>query len=167
MPAFWLIRQQCPDAKLTLLSETPDKQTYISPRQILPPKGLIDDYVNYRTSTKGRSPRDLISFLAGIRKRKYDLLIYLAPRARNNPWRMQRDLVLFRLAGIKNVIGHRGVSLLSKRVKGHKLPEVISEADSLIARLEFAGFSIADSGMLRRDLALTEMEENRNSDYTN
>jgi ADP-heptose:LPS heptosyltransferase len=159
VPCLWAIREAFPQACLTLLSEVPGNG-HISPDMILPPSGLIDVYWKFETSSSGRSLGRIVDLARQIQSRKFDLLIYLAPPARNGGWRLARDLFFFRLAGQKRIIGHRGGRPIAPKIPGQLLPTVQSEPESLLERLEHGGVPFVWT-RLRSDIAPTPEEREK------
>ena len=158
VPCLWAIRYAFPDARLTLLSEIPGAG-HISPDAILPPSGLIDTYWKYESPASNKFSLNIFRLAGRIRSQKFNLLLYLAPHARNGGWRLHRDLLFFRLAGLSRILGHLGATPIPKNVDG-RLPPVKSEAESLLDRLEHAGFQF-DRTNMRADIAptCTEIEK--------
>ncbi len=126
------------------------------------PAGLVDEWLTYDSNDTGGSAVDLARLWVQLRRQKFDTLVYLAPRIRGAR-NIRRDLLFFRLAGIRKVIGERGFeSLPSPDSKGH-LPVVAHEADHLLQRLSLSGIRVPAAGQANIDLALTE-EEHQHAD---
>jgi ADP-heptose:LPS heptosyltransferase len=129
---------------------------YVSPRAVLPEHGLIDEWIAYPSNTSGLSAAMAFLRLAlGLRKFRFDAVIYLAPRTRT-PQQVDRDLKFFRVAGINRVIGteflrDNGLSLDIPK----PAPDVGSEADFLLNCLASEGIRAARSST---DLLLTGTE---------
>lgn len=158
LPALWALREHFADAHLTLLSEQPHR-SHISPDRILPHQGLFDEFWTFPTAHSGRSLLDILKLATAIRRRRFDALVYLAPRLRGAPQAVRRDLWFFRiLSGIDRIIGHTGAPPIPDWVPGQPLPVVVSEAESLLARLAAAGIPVPAAGCGRIDLALTLAE---------
>ena len=70
-------------------------------REVLTGSGLVHSWYGYKIGV--RSPRSLLEMVRAIRIWKPDLAVYLAsPRA---PWTVYRDLMFFRLCGVRRVLG--------------------------------------------------------------
>jgi len=156
LPALNAIRQTFPDAHISLLSNTDRQNRHITPNQILP-KGVIDEWVSYRSRDFRSTLADRLSLLKRLRRERYDLLIYLAPhiRAKRD---VRRDLFFFRRAGISKVIGTKGFQALPPRANG-RLPAVAHETDLLLHRLSLDGIESPPMGKAKFELDLTTEEE--------
>lgn len=158
LPSLWAVRRSFPDAHIALLGNVNLVAQNVSARQVLPQAHLIDQWLAYQ-STGDRGPADLLSLLIRLRRLRFDTLIYLAPRIRK-PQDVRRDLLFFRLAGIRDVMGDRGFEPLPPGPDGGPLPVVEHEADHLLRRLSLSGISVPPPGSVRIDLALTGEEQN-------
>jgi len=155
VPSFWRLRKAFPEAKLTLLSDSsagnPKK---VAAAEILPPSGLFDDYLTYRDGTH---LADAAKLLWEIRKRRFDLLVYLMPRTRSAT-SIFRDRVALRLAGIKQIVG---MGHLSRRRLAVNAPfrsaSVERESDFLWNCLSADGID-GDDWPKRADLAISDEE---------
>jgi len=104
-----------------------------------------------------------LGLLRCVRRGRYDLLIYLAPRMRGRS-DVRRDLLFFRFAGISKVIGAAAWQSLSTR-KGGSLPVVEHETDHLLQRLSREGIAVPASGAATFELDLTGTEEQMATDW--
>lgn len=157
LPALWALRKHFPSAQLCMLVDRHPDAHYVMPSQALPRDGLIDDWIEYPTSITGVQPKLLVKVLFDLRRRRFDTMVYFAPRERQ-PWRVWRDLTFFRLAGIRNFIGHKGHSLPPKK-EGRPLPLMEHEADHLLARLSRSGIPVPLPGKGCMELCLTNDEQ--------
>jgi ADP-heptose:LPS heptosyltransferase len=155
LPALRAIKAAYPQAHLALLGNADDRGRHVRPQQLLP-EGLIDQWISYPSAGQGGFSERL-HLLARLRRGRYDMLVYLAPRIRSAS-DVRRDLVFFRLAGIKDVIGQDGFSALPRSV-GASLPRVEQEADHLLSRLSLDGIPVPAPGDATFDLNFTESEE--------
>ena len=162
LPAFWALREHFPTAHMALLSDMHSGKGYVSPEMVLPRRGLFDEYIRYNISINGTSSK--LPLLSLLRRAKYDILVYLYPRGRAR-WQVWRDTMFFRLAGIRNFIGTRGVEPLPRSVSEHPLPTVQHESDHLLHRLALSGIPILPSGCGNMDLRLTEAERAEADDW--
>lgn len=157
LPALWAIRAYFPNGHLALLSNVDYKSNNVGAQQVLPPGGLIDEWLSYPSTDLKTDPLNLIPLLVRLRRLAFDTLVYLAPRIRK-PEAIRRDLLFFRLAGIRNVIGHLGFEPLPGKNGKGTLPKVEHEADHLLRRLSLSGVPTPPGGTARIDLDLTEAE---------
>jgi heptosyltransferase III len=146
LPALWAIRRQFPMARLTLLTNIDLKNDhYVSPADVLPREGLIDDFIAYPTNLgRLQSSAAKVDLAVKLRKGRFDAVIYLMPRVRTEK-QIRRDTAFFRLAGIRKIWG-------SEFFLEHRLdlpvprpaPVVESESDFLLRLLEHCGIESAN-----------------------
>ena len=162
VPAFRALRQTFPDAEIEYLSSA-DQQNpqYVSARDVLPAKGLFDDWISYPNAANVMS---LMRLAMKIRLKKFDAVFYLMTRYRTAR-QIDRDKLFFRFGGIRNVIG-------AEFVKEHNLPfdipkpvpRIEKEGDFLVRLLREQG--IIDSTLIfKSDLGLTDEERNASSEW--
>ncbi len=160
LPAFWAIRESHPKAHITLLTNSnPNNPNYVLARNILPEEGLFDDWLSYPTGLG--KPQTMITFsklFLEIRLRNFDALFYLTTRNRTMT-QIQRDVLFFRAAGIKNIIGTEYLlkNLLNTEVS-RPLPFIESEKSFLLNCLKFGNVPAKDIENLKPDLRLTDEE---------
>lgn len=164
LPAMWAVRNHFPSAHLCLLTGRHRQSNFVLAADVLPKQGLFDDLMTYPTDTSGVSLKVFPATLREIRRRRFDTMVYLAPRIRT-PRQVQRDLFFFRLAGIKHFIGHQGFKPIERPEGGARLPEVEHEADHLLGRLSASGIPAPAVRMRSMDLRLTEPERKQASDW--
>jgi ADP-heptose:LPS heptosyltransferase len=157
LPALWAIRRAFPEANLTCLTSYHPGRGYVDAQAVLPPEGLIDDWLTYVLDGPGGVSR-MLRLWKSLRARKFDLLAYLVPRMRPRT-AVWRDLVFFRSAGILHVIGQKGIGSLPPRLPGQPLPMTEHEADHLLQRLALSQIPIPFQNHGDMDLALTAREE--------
>jgi heptosyltransferase III len=106
LPAFRSVREAFPGAELTFLSNSnPQRPHYVAARNVLPEKGLFDQWLTYPADgDKIRMLQNSLKLLIDLRRRKFDAVIYLMTRNRT-AGQLRRDRLFFRLAGIKKIIG--------------------------------------------------------------
>lgn len=105
LPALWAIRRHYPDAKLTLLTNHDRRnRNYVSPADVLPSSGLIDNVIAYPNDRGFGSFAAFASLALQIRRANFDELIYLMPRVRSER-QIMRDRKFFRTAGISELRG--------------------------------------------------------------
>ena len=162
VPAFRALRQRFPDAEIAYLSSA-DQQNpqYVSARDVLPARGLFDDWISYPNSN---DPLSLIKLALKIRRKKFDAVFYLMTRYRTAR-QIDRDKLFFRFAGIRQVIG-------AEFVKEHNLPfdipkplpRIEKEGDFLMRLLRERG--IVDPQLsFKPDLGLTHEEREATYDW--
>ena len=108
LPAIWAIKQNFPDAHLTLLSNISlESVNYTTAKGVLPAAGIFDDWLSYPTQTGMlNSAVNLARLLFQIRAKKIDTLIYLMSRNRQ-PRQVARDVQFFKFAGIRQHAGEK------------------------------------------------------------
>ena len=160
LPAFWSIRETYPKARITLLTNSnQNNPNYVLGQNVLPEVGLFDDWLNYPSET-GRLQTMLVfsKLFFEIRRRKFDALFYLTTRNRTAA-QIKRDMLFFRSAGIKNIIGTKYLlmNLLDSSVD-RPLPFIESEMNFLINCLKFEDIPIINSSNLKPNLKLNAQE---------
>lgn len=156
LPALRAIREAFPLAHIALLGNADNRGRNVMPQQILPTHRLIQEWISYPSDDRGTFA-DRLRLLKTLRRGRYDTLVYLVPRIRS-AGDVRRDLLFFRLAGIRNVIGQKGLVALS-RPAGESLPHVEHEADHLLHRLSRSGISVPPAGTAKFTLDLSEEEK--------
>lgn len=159
LPAMWAIRDRFPGARLSLLTNIDIRNPhYISPRNVLPEKGLFDDWLAYPTNLGAvGSALGFLRLSMRLRRDKYDAVIYLMPRIRTAA-QIDRDTRFFKLSGISNVIGtgylreHNLASAIPKPT-----PVVETETEFLMQMLSAEGFKL-DGDERKTDLLITKAE---------
>lgn len=153
-----------PTAKITLLSNAdPVNPTYVSAANVLPRRGLVDEWLTYPSGGKTtKTMSALIRLATQMRRKHYDVLFYLMPRTRT-PRQVTRDLLFFKFAGIKTTIGARYLKKNHLTVYPPRpLRRVESEAEFLWQGLSYDNFP-GDLLPRRTDLSITQ-EEARTAD---
>lgn len=159
LPSLWAIREHFPDSHISWLSESTDGTTWIGPKDILPGPPVINAFHSYKIPA-GKAARiyHALQLLYWLRRSRFDVLVYLAPRLRTDPRRAERDRQFFRLTGIPSIMGFTGVEFLSPECPIRPLPRVRNEALSLLDRLAASGVHPREPDKLRGDLAITSAE---------
>ncbi len=158
LPAMWAIRKHFTRSHLALLSDSHQAGGYVSARSVLPARGLFDQWLTYSAGHHGTSLEVTVSLLRELRRYRFDTLVYLAPR-RRTAFRVRRDLLFFRLAGIRKFLGVKGFSSYSERTPGKPLAVLEHEADRLLRRLSLDGVPVPPPGHGEMSLALTSEEQ--------
>lgn len=127
---------------------------YVTAEDVLP-SGLIDGWLHYVCKNGHVGSSESVQLLRRLRKRRFDTLVYLAPRLRTRS-QVWRDLLFFRLAGIRRFYGHKGFKKLPDNVR--PLPRVQHEADHLLDRLIKSGVETLGAPQAI-DLQITGEEE--------
>jgi asparagine synthase (glutamine-hydrolysing) len=142
LPSMWAIRRHFPQARLTLLCDQHHGKNFVLGTALLRGSGLFEDFMFYPvgSGTFGRisQGKELLSLIKRLRSRRFDVLVYLAPSPRSHH-QVKRDLLFFRLAGIRRYIGASGFSSLPFRGHNKPLPQVPHESDVLLSRLAASG----------------------------
>jgi len=166
LPAFWALRDAYPDAKLTLLSNSDKKNpNYLAPSSILPTSSLFDEFIDYPTNVSPvETAFGALKLAVSIRRRQFDAVFYLMPRARSAK-QIARDKLFFRLSGIPKVFGldHTAEHSLAGPIPS-PTPAINSESDFLLDLLGDAGINV-DRGELKTDLLLTDAEQRNATNF--
>jgi len=163
LPAIWAVREHFSKAHITLLSDCHAGTKYVLSEDLLSNSGIFDDFIYFDANLNGSNPTKLIGLLPELRRQRFDMLVYLAPRTRTRR-QVWRDLFFFRAAGIKKFIGHRGLKPLPQKQNGVILP-VEHEADHLLSRLSKSGVPVSGPGAGCTDLKLTIEEKQKAEHY--
>jgi asparagine synthase (glutamine-hydrolysing) len=156
LPAIRVVRQQYPDAEITLLCDKHASTNWVLAKEVFPP-ALVDQVMTYEADSSAISLGSAIRLCFRLRAGRFDKLIYLAPRQRGF-FSILRDMIFFKISGIKEVAGHRRIVPLTAHVRRtHPLPLVEHEAENLLSRLRVCGIG---HGHVKPDfgLALTDKE---------
>ncbi|MDB5290516.1 MAG: heptosyltransferase family protein [Phycisphaerales bacterium] len=159
LPALWAVREQFPAARITLLCDQHVGKSYVLAPDVLAGCGAIDDFITYPVG--GRKMARLLklaSLVLELRRRHYDLLVYLAPTQRG-PHQVGRDRRFFRAAGIRRTAGMGHFPQYPTKTPGVPLAQTLPEADLLLSRLAPDGIRIPAPGEGKLDLSLGEPEE--------
>lgn len=154
VPALWAVRENFPDARITMLTDEQPGRSLVQACDILNGSGLIDDYIVYPAG----KPLALAQLLLQLRSRKFDSLVYLI-RAYVADRRIQRDKLFFRLAGIKRYIGMQEFSRSPIKGIDSTMPAVPHMADTLLTRLWADGLKTPPAGQGRVDVNIGEREQ--------
>jgi len=159
LPAIRAVREEFPDAQISLLCDKHRNSNWVIAKQVLPPS-LVDQVVTYDADSSGIPLRSAVALFLQLRASRFDTLIYLAPRARTRA-AVLRDVIFFRACGIKDIAGHKGiVPLVPGARRDRPLPIVEHEADNLLERLRISGIDAASSRQgINLLLATAEREE--------
>jgi ADP-heptose:LPS heptosyltransferase len=161
IPAFWAIRKAFPNAKMTLLSGVnPSKPNYVAAKNVLPKDSLFNDYLTYPTDGEFSTLfRNSVKILFELRKRKYDAVFYMMARHRTLK-HIRRDKIIFRFAGIKNVVGTKYFEQNILDYSETPLPYIERESDFFLKCLEFENIPIPSDLLSLEDFSLNQEEKN-------
>lgn len=158
LPSIRAVRQQFPGAHIALLSDASSESNHALPRQVLP-VGLIDQWLTYPPVGDPSRMTGMLRLLRCLRHARFDTLVYLSPRLRSS-FQVKRDLAFFRAAGIKQIVGHKGIdSLKQKGAPPRPLPVLEHESDHLLQRLAKSGITVPPPDHAEMNLALTVAEQ--------
>jgi heptosyltransferase-3 len=160
LPAMWVIRQQWPDAHLTLLCDVHPGKNYVLGSEIFRGAGLFDAFEHYEVTESqsglGRLLKKAKLFVR-LRAGHFTTLFYLAPSLRS-PQQLERDRRFFGAAGIRKFYGMNHFPAIPVKQAGTPLRSAGHEADLLLARLKSDGISAPEPGKGSLDLGLGEKE---------
>lgn len=130
LPAFSAIRQHFVNSHISVLFD--DRPGQVTPRDILRHTDLVDSYIPYSRQDGAFA---FIKLLRALRLNHYETLVYLAPSGRSR-FQFLRDRTLFRLAGIKNMVG-----VNYRAFANHELEGSFHETDFLLHTLRACGIA--------------------------
>jgi len=161
VPALKVIRNLHPDAKITLLCDKHIRSKYINASDILGNSGLADEFMFYPASYSKKEVvkkfLKSIRLLLQLRLCDFDMLYYLVP-SRRTSLQIRRDLLFFRLAGIKRVIGKDICFPSPYTCAGEPLTVLPHESDLLLARLAASGIPVPSPGKGIMDINISDKE---------
>lgn len=159
LPALWAVREQFPDAKLTLLSDRHIGWNYVLGADLFAGGKIFDRFLFYPVSYSVRHhivcALQMMALLVRLRVMRFDLLIYMPPTPRTD-FQVSRDRRFFAAAGIKFVAG---MTELHEPALTRPLVRQPFEADVLLQRLAADGIRTAPAGRGRMDLGLGSTED--------
>jgi len=153
VPALWAVRENFPDAHITMLTDEQPGRALVQPRDILDGSGLIDEYIVYSVGNR----LAMAGLLLRLRMRRFSSLLYLI-KVYADDRRIRRDRLFFRLAGIKRVIGMDGLPTVPKVSETPFLRGVPHVTDTLLKRLAASGLDVRPNGHGRRELGIGDRE---------
>ncbi|MCP4613420.1 MAG: glycosyltransferase family 9 protein [Planctomycetes bacterium] len=161
VPALWAIRNNYPEAHLTLLYDGHIDRDYVKASDVLEGSGIVNDFFPYhivdsKLERYARFAR-MLSLMWHLRSVHYDMMIYLVPSIRNKH-QIRRDTLFFRLAGIRKFVGIKSFRHLPKKIPGQFMSVVPKEADLLLERLQKSGIPPPRSKYGRVDVNIGEQE---------
>ena len=163
LPSLWAVREHFAGAHITMLAEQRVDRPYVPITEVLENTGLVDTFVFLpRDASRGvwRRAADAVRLLIKLRRARYDALVYLAP-SRRTRGQVRRDRRCCRFAGIRQIFGMEGFTVLPGEPTGAGLPTVPHEADLLLRRLAASGVPVPEPGRGCMDLRLGEGEKQR------
>jgi heptosyltransferase III len=142
LPCLHLIARRFPDADRRLLTNFPVNAKAPAAAAVFGESGLVHGYLRYTAGT--RSVGELLRVAREVRRFKPDLLVFLMDL---RPWKLvQRDLLFFRMCGVKRVIGASNQQAMERgydaatgmwEAEAHRLARLIGELGD--ARLDERG----------------------------
>lgn len=156
LPAFHLVARAFPGSERRLLTNFPIAVKAPPAAAILENTGLIDGYFRYSVGT--RNPRDLLSLWWQLVRWRPHTLVYLAgPRGLKAA---RRDVLFFRLCGIRRIIGAPLTEDLQQNLPGPADGDLEYESQRLVRSIRELGDAHLDDPA-SWDLHLTTTEQAR------
>ncbi len=163
LPAFRLVREAFPEARITVLTNHPhsDHAKSVGMAAILDGTGLADDYLFYPVAL--RNMRDLLRLRNRIARERFDVVSYISSPS-STARKVMRDSVFFLGCGIRRQYGfpYARIGRVNGRVTGTALFQ--SESARLAVNLRRLG----DADLSRDrywDLGLSAREHAQAHDY--
>lgn len=132
LPCLHLIARRFPDAERLLLTNFPVSAKAPAAAAVLGDSGLVHGYLSYTVGT--RRAGELLRVAREVRRFRPDLLVLLTDL---RPSRLvRRDLIFFRLCGVRRVVGARSEREMERRFdaatglwesEAHRLGRLIGE----------------------------------------
>jgi ADP-heptose:LPS heptosyltransferase len=101
LPCYHLLARTFPDAERFLLTNFPVNAKAPASAAVLGDSGLVHGYMRYTVGT--RKVGELLRLVREIRRFRPDLLVYMMDLSSAD--RIRRDMVFFRLAGVRRIVG--------------------------------------------------------------
>ncbi len=157
IPSLSVLRERFPTASITILHDQQVGKQYVLAREVLDGTSIVDGFLAYPSRKAAlanfRQAAALLVLLIRIRRARFTTLVYLAP-SRRTPKQVARDRLYFQLAGIREFYGMTGFLTSSAAKVEGPLPVGLSEADSLLARLNRSGLKTPPIGQGKMDFSL-------------
>jgi heptosyltransferase III len=102
LPAFHLVREAFPDARLSLLTNVPINGKAAPVADVLGGVCSFDEVIAYPAGT--RSVHELTALISLLRRRRFSHCVYLA-KPKGGIVSLCRDWTLFKVAGVRKIIG--------------------------------------------------------------
>jgi len=167
VPALKAVRNYFTEAHITILCDQQPDDRYIQTRELLDGSGLVDDFIVYpagrRIQEKVRDVTRLWKTALSLHRVHYDGLVYLIRGERSN-YLVKRDLLFFRLIGIRRFFGHRRPHFPPSNQAPRPLQAVPHQSDQLLSRLATTGIPVPPLGDGQMDVGIS-MEERCALDY--
>ena len=154
LPAFHLVRHAFPEARLTLLTNSPPGTRAVSASSLLEGTGLVDDYLEYPASLRGF--REINALRRRVAEHRFDRLIYMTES--RGVLKSLRDAFFFLSCGIVRQIG---VPLQRREIRSLPIPgtgRYLPESERLIGCLGRLGRPDLEEDRWW-DLHLTDQED--------
>ncbi len=156
LPAFWTVRKRFPNAHIVFFSQEDGKGSLAQQGEVLRRGTVFDDYLGYPSRQGGASTLDIARALVRLRRHRVDAVVYL-PSVRSTA-QIRRDRLFFRLAGVRRIMGMRGLLETEYWPEGKPLPLVEHVADVLLGHLAKDGVSLDVDPTTIMDMGLSEDE---------
>lgn len=156
VPALRAVRENFPNARLTMLTDKQPGRSLVQVSDILDGSNLIDDYITYTSGSLAA----MAKLLLRVRVGKYDSLVYII-RVKANERRVLRDKRFFTLAGVKRIIGTQGLLAVPEVPAGSPLPRLPHIADTLLRRLAASGLEVPLDGDGKLDIGIGPRENEK------
>lgn len=134
---------------------------YVQARDLLEGSGLVDDFITYPTGSnfqKRISDANLLWKTALLLHREhYGGLVFLVRGERSN-YSLKRDILIFRLIGVRRFFGHTGPQLILPDQVTHPLPSVPHQSDQILSRLAITGIPVPPPGRGQMDVNVSMVE---------
>jgi heptosyltransferase III len=166
VPALRAIRNYFTGARIAMLCDQQPEDHYVQARDLLEGSGLVDDFITYpagsRCQEKFRDVNRLWETALHLGRTHYNGLVYLVRGGRSN-YSLKRDLLLFRMIGIRRFFGHRGFPFVHSAQALRPLRAVPHQSDQILWRLAITGIPVPQPGHGQVDVGVS-MEERRSVD---
>jgi len=160
LPTLRALKQHFDSAPMTLLCDVQAGSNYVLASDVLDGTGLIQGVITYIVHKgKGGQILNLLSkamLLIRLRIQGFHTLVYLV-EAYQDDRRIKRDILFFKLAGIKIFIGMNGLEQRPVS-QGLFIARVVNRADELLGRVAVAGIPVPEPSQASFNVSHTASE---------
>lgn len=166
LPVLHALREQWPDAQLSLLFDSHLGKKYVVSKDLFRSTDIYNEFISYPVGSgkwqKLRATLSLLPLVLRLRKKRFDLVINLAPGIRP-PAAKVRDTLFFRLCGIRKIV--TAADFRAPEDKTRPLKPLPHEADVLLACLRAVGIEPPAPGTGSMSLCLNQQDETEYSNW--
>lgn len=139
LPALYGLRKCYPRAIIGMMSDAQAGPLRVNPRDVLGGTGLVDEFHTYPASWSWRHPMrkliGMVSLYRVVNRFAPEVLVYL-PNVFSGDPRIGRDILFFRLAGVRRILGLSNLPVHPGPRVNHATPRLPKLSELYLARLQ-------------------------------